>query len=74
LALDSLSGAEYVTFHGVCFPFHGLFELRFTTLWLGPAHAGQSTFLENRHRFSSHDEPYCLGHLCTFRLRHSAWD
>jgi hypothetical protein len=60
LTLDRLGRAEYVTFHGVCFPFYGLFELRFTTLWLGPAHAGQSTFPENRHRFSSHDEPYCL--------------
>jgi hypothetical protein len=27
-----------------------------------PAHTGaQSPFPENRHRFSSHDQPYCLG-------------
>jgi hypothetical protein len=31
LRLDSVGVAEYVGFHGVCFPFDGWFELWFTT-------------------------------------------
>ena len=62
LALDRLGLAEYVTFHGVGFSFYGLFELRFTTWRLGTPTlvVAQFPFQENRHLFSSHDEPDCL--------------
>jgi hypothetical protein len=66
LALDRFGREEYVTFHGVCFPFYVC--VSYQTLGLGsPAHAGaQSPFPENRHLLSSHDEPYCLGIMSTF--------
>ena len=35
LRLDRVVGSKYVGFHGICFPFDRLFELRFTTVWLG---------------------------------------
>ncbi len=39
-----------------------LYELRFTTLWLGvPQDEAQSTFPESRHLCWVHREPYCLG-------------
>ena len=65
LRLDRIRVAQYVDFHGVCFPFDGLFELRFRTLWLGiPTHVGtQSTFWESRYLCSLHREPRCPGAL-----------
>src|SRR5437899_980175 len=54
-----------VRFHRACFPFHWWPELRFATLALGPAPAGQSPFLESRALYSLNREPYCLGHAPT---------
>ena len=61
LALDRLGLEEYLTFHGVCFPFYVC--VSYQTLGLGTPTSvvAQSPFPENRHRFSSHGEPYCLG-------------
>jgi hypothetical protein len=50
----------YVGFHRVCFPFYWLFELRFTTLWLGTAQTAKSMLPESRHLCSLHRERYCL--------------
>jgi hypothetical protein len=32
-------------------------------LWLGTAHAAQSTFRESRHLARFHRQPYCLDHI-----------
>src|SRR5262245_43158453 len=41
LRIDRREGSEYRSAWYSCFPFYGLFELRFTTLWRGTAHGVQ---------------------------------
>ena len=61
LWLDRCGGAQYVWFHGLCFPFIRCLGRESHNLWPGTVQVAQPTFTpERRHLVCFHHQPCCL--------------